>query len=559
MWIPANSSKKANFVRSFENLAWTRDGTRLDEHVLEQDSPPTRFSRQLGPTELSYYLATRGEGDESGVNDMYLHVGFRAKASLMTASHLLDIWTELTIRHPLLASRVVYDSPERAYFVHETPASRKDARNRAENLIALIAGHDHRDLLDDYLNGPRTLSDNRLSFLVVSTPDDPSANEGDKLQQYHFMLFSTHFIGDGMALHATANEFFELLSQPAGSDPATSEEQSLKSSDGISELHFSELPPALESDLAGSTSASKLAWAAARIDFKDAQRRQVGGHELPRRKIGPRHTVVPTISFDTAKTKQILSNCKAHGTTISNAIISLINLAYIRINPTLDNQLPMLLYSAMSIRSQLKSGQADRQTQKDHYKLAISYYNVILPSFLPSTASISETFWARCHAIKAQTSSAVKSPFLKYRAILTALERETRSIGFAQEDERKNAKANLIGLGLEIPKLVLKPSAAIEVKEAPKEVSKAVPNKALMGVSMLGNLDAVYAHKTYQGIELESLTTGSRQRPGALLLFAYTFAGKLWLSLGFDRNGFEPGSIEAFWSELQLSANELLL
>ena len=45
-----------------------------------------------------------------------------------------------------------------------------------------------------------------------------------------------------------------------------------------------------------------------------------------------------------------------------------------------------------------------------------------------------------------------------------------------------------------------------------------------MGVSMLGNLDGMYKHAAYPDITLKSLTTGSRQRPGGLLLFAYTFA-----------------------------------
>lgn len=56
-----------------------------------------------------------------------------------------------------------------------------------------------------------------------------------------------------------------------------------------------------------------------------------------------------------------------------------------------------------------------------------------------------------------------------------------------------------------------------------------------------------------------SLTTGSRQRSGALLLFAYTFAGKLWLSLGYDAHGFQPGSIEGFWAALLSGVDEFLL
>lgn len=55
------------------------------------------------------------------------------------------------------------------------------------------------------------------------------------------------------------------------------------------------------------------------------------------------------------------------------------------------------------------------------------------------------------------------------------------------------------------------------------------------------------------------LTTGSRQRPSSLLLFAYTFAGKLWFSLGYDSNGFKEGVVENWWKELHLGVEEFLL
>ena len=97
-----------------------------------------------------------------------------------------------------------------------------------------------------------------------------------------------------------------------------------------------------------------------------------------------------------------------------------------------------------------------------------------------------------------------------------------------------------LGLGLPIPERKA-PKADIEwpgPKLAPLRAEEATPmptptlhnsapavsQKALMGVSMLGNLDAMYKHAAFPEIKLRSLTTGSRQRPGGLLLFAYTFA-----------------------------------
>lgn len=40
-------------------------------HSLDLTSAPhQRYKRRMGPTEVSYYLGSRGEGVESGVNDM---------------------------------------------------------------------------------------------------------------------------------------------------------------------------------------------------------------------------------------------------------------------------------------------------------------------------------------------------------------------------------------------------------------------------------------------------------------------------------------------------------
>jgi hypothetical protein len=63
------------------------------------------------------------------------------------------------------------------------------------------------DLIDTYLNGPRSLSNERLSHLVISS-DDKSQNME---RNYDFLICATHFLGDGMALHSFANDFFGLL------------------------------------------------------------------------------------------------------------------------------------------------------------------------------------------------------------------------------------------------------------------------------------------------------------------------------------------------------------
>ena len=75
---------------------------------------------------------------------------------------------------------------------------------------------------------------------------------------------------------------------------------------------------------------------------------------------------------------------------------------------------------------------------------------------------------------------------------------------------------------------------------------------------MLGNLDAVYKHSNFEDIKMHTLTTGSRQRNGAMLLFGYTFANRLWLSLGYDENGFEPKPVSIFWQNMLDAMSEFL-
>ena len=87
------------------------------------------------------------------------------------------------------------------------------------------------DLIEWYLNGPRTLSNDKLSYLVVSRtpaklptpPSTPRTSEvspvwtpkhltgDDNVTDYELLICAAHFIGDGMALHQFANDLFGLL------------------------------------------------------------------------------------------------------------------------------------------------------------------------------------------------------------------------------------------------------------------------------------------------------------------------------------------------------------
>lgn len=42
-------------------------------------------------------------------------------------------------------------------------------------------------------------------------------------------------------------------------------------------------------------------------------------------------------------------------------------------------------------------------------------------------------------------------------------------------------------------------------------------------------------------------------------MFAYTFAGKLWLCLGYDKNGFAEGVIENWWAKTLKGVDDFLV
>ena len=44
-----------------------------------------------------------------------------------------------------------------------------------------------------------------------------------------------------------------------------------------------------------------------------------------------------------------------------------------------------------------------------------------------------------------------------------------------------------------------------------------------------------------------------------MLLFGYTFAGRLWVSLGYDENGFDAKTVNLFWNNFLGAINELLV
>lgn len=481
---------------------------------LPEEKPEICFERRLGDTELSYYLPSRAEG----VNDMYLSLSCRINASYYGRERVRILWALMRLRHPMLASKVRMHDYDDVRFMYELPRDSAAALASADRSLEFCS-KDTEELADTYFNGPRTLSEERLSYLYVNETSNSDVVECD------FGFCAVHYLGDGMALHAMANEFFLLL----GSEK-TSDDLSKMLDDELSNQRTSmkSLPNCLE-DRLPPLSGKPFQRIARRVDYLRSQEKDIGGQVFPRRSGLPRNTVRYIKGFDPERTKSMIKVCKAHGVSVSSATFAACNLAWAR--TTKDSlESPSLMYSALNVRPNLVKEAA---LHDSYWFLSIGYFNVVLPSFVPASEDLAPIFWHRSREAKKQSNAVMKTPMLTSRCREMARERSERAQVWARQDDGKPVE-----------------QAKAPVSLSGNASSKPPPSKALIGLSLLGNLDTMYKHSEYPGIKLHYLISGSRQRSGGMLLFGFTFAGRLWINLIYDENGFDKTVVEAFWNNM---------
>jgi hypothetical protein len=200
-----------------------------------------------------------------------------------------------------------------------------------------------------------------------------------------------------------------------------------------------------------------------------------------------------------------------------------------------------MMYAPINIRPYFP-----KPVKGSYWFLSVGYFNIVLPNFIPSSCDVSKTFWLRARKAKEQSTQIAGSPMMRSRNREMAIKRGRQSRVWAKEDDEKEA-------GVWVPPPPPPPPTSDKAPAARH------PSVALLGVSLLGNLDGIYKHANFPDIKLHTLTTGSRQRHSAMLMFAYTFAGKLWISLGYDENGFDREPVELFWSNVHAAVHEFLI
>lgn len=217
--------------------------------------------------------------------------------------------------------------------------------------------------------------------------------------------------------------------------------------------------------------------------------------------------------------------------------------------------LPMMMYTAVSLRPFC----APRPPQESFFFLAVSHFNVILPSFMPSTISEAETFWHRARLIRRQCAKYVQSPLLLLRVQHMSKERAIRAKTFAKEDDNilqqsSTSTSSRVGSPISHPPPQHVSSFAKPALAAPRKP----PSVALIGLSQLNNLDDVYIVADYPDFDLSYVGGHTRKQPGGILLFTQTFRGKLWLIFGWDAPAFQQGVVDAFWERVCSGVEEFM-
>ncbi|THV07842.1 hypothetical protein K435DRAFT_847650 [Dendrothele bispora CBS 962.96] len=547
------------------------------------------YRRPLGDSEYSYFPASQN----NGVGDMFLHLAFRAPAELLQHDRVATAWAVIRSRHPLLMSSVVLDQslPNVAFFEFTPPETVEDAISEAKTAL-VFTNKSEQELISDYMNGPRTLSNDHLSYLIISIPSGDVESAAQATLQYDLLMCAPHFVGDGSSLHQCTHELFALLASPLSN--AQISEELLNSHASWNDV----LPPALESRLP--VNQRRFAKAAAQVNYAQTLRKEIGGHVFSRTQRAAQRTVSVEMMFDEAETASILRNCKAQSVTVNHALFVLCNFAWSRsINlgivqngtdkPDDSSILPTMMYTAINLRPYLSPHPAST-----YWFLALTYFNIVLPSFLPQQPQnvlISENgndnsgtssnnnnsndissivFWHRARSVKAQTRKTVQSPFLTARALESARTRASRVRGITvsvpganviEKDLRTKSQAVVIDSenssrnhddGRSSPQVPPSPITATTRMDP-------APSLALMGLSLIGNLDSTYLRDAYPSIQLVSVRTASRQKSGGLLLLEHTFGKKLWLQMFWDENGFKEGQVEVFWERLKDAVYEFLV
>ncbi|KAJ7139081.1 hypothetical protein C8R44DRAFT_693543 [Mycena epipterygia] len=509
------------------------------------------YYRALSQNELSYFLPSRAYG----LNDQFLKVSFRAPPRLISPLRLHIAWAIMRLRHTLLACQIemapgCYDE---ARFKYTPPASPNKAVQEIGDTLKIYNDRTGPELVEAFLDpaAPRRLSAEHIACVDVARHGEVSPG----LEEYHIMIMMSHAVNDGISVHRHANMLLELLGGsviPGGYARTDVELNRLLDMEWVMRWGRPRVDevivPATENRLP--VPRSRLQESAWKVDHQNVERRAIGGHVIPRVSGRPAKNVLTQTLLDVDETATVLATCKSQRITLANAIFALCNIAWIR---TDDNHpefgasktLPMMMYTAVSLRRYLPPMSP---LSSSYMSLALSYCNIVLPSFVPPSLDPRALFWLRARSAQSQLQNYCRSPLLIGRSHMISAERGLRAKAFAKQDDEADGT---------LPRPAQRPS---QIPAPPQPaLTNAPPSLALMGVSCLGDLDEIYRADKYPDIRLLDSFGNVRKGKGAILLCTSIVNKRLSLALVWDTAAFSSGVVDEFWGHFVDGVQEFML
>lgn len=248
---------------------------------------------------------------------------------------------------------------------------------------------------------------------------------------------------------------------------------------------------------------------------------------------------------------------------------------------------PMLMYTAINVRSQLAAVESGTSSTfaLDHFHLALGYLNLVFPSFIPRRTSSRTTeeqakheeaiFWHRARSVKKQHAGFVKQAIFGKRTIGVYKDRAARATQFAQEDDAADPRLRYAAWeeGREVPTAAAKSNSVVTTGPQQLDVSRLIaksghgpspllpkaPSLALLGLSLIGDLDRIYERSAYGPITLHNLIPSYRKNKGGMLVACRTLAGSMTVNLVLDVEGFDRPIIEEFWDNIRHCVREYMV
>lgn len=304
--------------------------------------------------------------------------------------------------------------------------------------------------------------------------------------------------------------------------------------------------------------------------------------------------------FSQEETAKFVYRCRKERVTVQNVLFVACNLSWMRAVSNSNGRMaeatkrvfngridwPTLMYTAVNLRSflppesravpppppgfaPLDTAVAFSMTEAvsqvplgSEGTLGVGYCNVSLPTNdYPSSSSVSpynsgrsrseqSWFWNQARSVKSQITESDDDLYqVLARNMLLAKERCERSKAFARlDDERLHGR-----------RAGTQPAYQTSVSSTTNTNPSSPPSTALVGLSLLGNLDPLYPPSAHPSIKLISTHCATRKGPGGLLIFSQTLMGKLGITFSWDREGFEKGVVEGFMNGVIDVLNEFVL